>query len=172
MTDAPTQPSKPVQDSLVEAQTVFAYRGQETHGVPMTGTPDLVDVDDLGDPVVPNDEPTEPDPIPVRIVSGGGREYRHARIQRTYAADDPTQVVGMNNARTGVRIRNLSTTAGDRVWFAEQAHIATNIYGYPLDPGAEVTLSTEEAIFVRRDPASPTNPIPLAVLIEYVVTSH
>lgn len=153
-----------------EAGTVFAGRGMEQHGVPMTGTPDLVDDADAGEDVLTVEIPEDPDPIPVRLVRSGGREFTRLRIQRSSARDvESTQVVGRDETRNITRVRNLSSTAGDRLWVGEAQHIAQPAFGYPLDPGAELLLNTENEVYVSRDPAAPTNPLPFAVLVEYVV---
>lgn len=151
------------------AGTVFPYRGQELHGVPMTGTPDLSDQVPDVDAVLVEELPPEPDPIPVHIVQTGGRELRRWRALHTYASDDSTQAVGRNEARITTRLRNLSATAGDRVWIAPDQSQANAAFGYPLDPGAEITLNTEDPIYIRRDSASPTNPVPVGILTEYTV---
>jgi hypothetical protein len=150
-------------------ETVFAYRGQELHGVPQVGTPDLYDEVPAGESVLVHELPPEPDPIPVRIVRGGGRELARWRTLRAYAGDDVTQALGRDEARNTTIIRNLSSTALDRVWIGSDQHTANSAYGFPLDPGAQVTLSTEDPIWIRRDGASPTNPIPCAILTEYTV---
>lgn len=151
------------------AGSVFAYRGQELHGVPMTGTPDLYDEVPDGETVLVEELPPEPDPIPVRIVKSGGRELSRWRTQRAYAGDDASALIGRDESRNTLRIRNLSSTAGDRVWIAPDQGQANSAFGYPLDPGVEITLNTEDPVFVRRDSASPTNPVPVGVLTEYTV---
>jgi hypothetical protein len=162
-----TTPETPIPERF--EGTVFPYRGQELHGVPMSGRPDLTDQVQEGEDVEFIPLPPEPDPIPVHIVQTGGRELRRWRTLRGYAGDDVTQVLGRDEARITTQLRNLSATAGDRVWIGSDQHTANSAYGFPLDPGASMTLNTEDPIWIRRDSASATNPVPVAVLTEYTI---
>lgn len=166
-----TTPTPPVPEHF--AGTVFpGGRGMEQHGVPMSGKPDLFDQVPDREDVEVYELPPEPDPIPVRIVREAGREMHRFRTMRAYAGDNVSQAAGRDPARSTVRLRNLSSTAGDRVWFSRQPHNTGAVNGYPLDPGAEITLNTEDTVHIVRDPASPTNPVPVAILTEYSVQEH
>src|SRR5258706_16098733 len=80
--ERPTGAVDPVPEGVSGA--VFAYRGQETHGVPTTLSAHGGDPDEYADAarydvhyVAPEDEV---EPIPVRIVLDAGRELRRFRV--------------------------------------------------------------------------------------------
>lgn len=163
-----TTPETPV--VYREAGVVFKNRGQETHGVPMTGTPDVADEVQGSIPVLVHEEPPPPDPVPVTIVRTGGRELVRSRVQRAYAGTDVSQIIGRNEARNKVIIRNLSTDT--TVWIAEGQHIANPSFGYPIPANSDVTITSETEVFASIATGSTTNPVPLALLVEHVIKEN
>lgn len=164
MTDQSAE--KPVPERFAGA-VMPGGRGMEQHGVPFSGAPDLVDETEMGDPLdVPEPKP-EPDPIPVRIVSEAGRERRMFRILRHVATrTDATQVVGQNENRTKLKVRNIGPEAA---WVAAEQHMANSVFGFPLAVGAEFETTGEGALWARTDPSAATDVAQLAVFHEYAV---
>lgn len=169
MTDKPQEVDgarvKPVPDEFVGA-VMPGGRGMETHGVPFSGAPELVDEIEMGDPVVVDEPKPEPTPIPVRIVTEGPTERRAFRMYRTYAplGGPPAQVVGLNENRTKVKIQNMHT---ETVWLSHEASTASPTFGFPLLAGAAFETTAETPVFAMV--ATGTEQAPLAVFHEYSV---
>jgi hypothetical protein len=144
----------------------LAYRGTETHGVAITEDWSEVEPYGANETVVeiqPN-EP-EPEPIPVRVVSGDeSRELRDIRFLHEYATDGPTRIVGKNEGRTNLKIRNLS--AGTRVWLGSTESLAPFV-GYPLDGGAEFSTPSQSDIWAMS--GTPGTTVELAIAYDYTV---
>jgi len=149
-------------------------RGQELHGVQQSGTPDLIDDIEMGDPVVIPPEKDEPDPIPVRIIASSRRELRRWRVFRhTFraATDLPVCLLGQDERRTAVQIRNARTAAGatfnNVVWIAPEQHLANSLNGWPCDVNNVLQFSPETAVYAAPDPNATDFPIELGILVEY-----
>lgn len=95
------------------AGTVFPYRGMESHGVAPTQTPpEYIDDQWPADDEAPHyvQGPTEDDPLPVKVVNEYSRELRIIRPIPFLVTDKPKPILGRNECRRDLRIRNSSTS--------------------------------------------------------------
>lgn len=143
------------------------YRGTESHGVHPTVDPTNTpgyreDGRPVALPLVPDSEP--PAPLPVRIVNEGGKEFDKWRVATAYAIPQASQIVGALRSRTTLRIRNNSET--DTVYVSPDSSCSP-FTGYPLRPGAELSLNSTDPVYACTDPAVPQ--VILSVLWEYTV---
>lgn len=157
----PAQPERPV----VPQVNVLPYRGQEYHGVnPNLGgpPPDLnKDVFDQSavkyDPQ--EDQPVDIRPVPVHIVNLSGRERRAFRTTAEVVSNIAVLLAGHDPARTSLMIKN--TDAANTVFISDNSN-PNPVTSYPLGPGVEVSLGTEDAVYI----ISPTAPVTVATLAE------
>ncbi len=170
-TDRPT-PITPVLEEY--AGDNHPYRGTEAHGVddkyqprhPDTVSFDAENPDGRAEfvPIEPYEK--EPDPIPVKVV----QQYKHEL--RTFATDriiakwnEPYQLLGRDTERTTVRIRNLHNTKV--VWVGPEPS-SLPMRGYPLWAGVEITLTTEQPIYVQAWGTSDADNCDVGYIAEYV----
>lgn len=172
-TDRP-QPIPPVPESY--AGTNFAWRGTETHGVATTqGTMDPEGIGFDADspdhratfvPIDPNDEAHDERPIPVRIVQEYKREIRRwSADRRTAVPGQVDPVVGRDEDRTRFLIRNISTA---KVLYVGNEAATVALMGYRLDAGQEISLATEEPVFVTTTGVVGTDECAYQFIVEYV----
>lgn len=118
------------------------YRGFEDHGVPTT-TVDHPITPESGTIQAHYSKPVhEPDPIPVRIVTEGGREYRAFNAYSEGVSGNAYPIVSRNVDRARVTIKNKS---GVTVWLGNDTVRKDN--GYPLDSGENVTWDVHTPIY-------------------------
>lgn len=103
----PQQPMEPVPEPVVGE--VFAYRGQEQHGVyPMGGSVGPPVVGDTVDAVFEVADP-EPDPVAVRIVGAQRNERPTMRARQVpVQGSAPVQVAGQHNRRAKLTLRAIT----------------------------------------------------------------
>lgn len=171
--ERPTGAIDPVPERVAGA--VFAYRGQETHGVPtdrsaVGSDPDEYDNASRYDIHYAEPEP-EPEPIPVRIVDHNARELVYGRFSRSSATGSlkgggATQLVGndyANRTRRLARIRNLST---DWVWISHERETATAEHGYKLLGGDVFESHSHDAIWAK---GTVPEESPMGVYVEWSI---
>ena len=150
---------------------VIPYRGIETHGVKPDAVPDVdPDEADYGAtravPIEPEDK--EPDPIPVKIVSGdSAKEINKWSTYREVATGNSRvarRVVGYDENRSGGQLKNMH--AADTLYVFPDNF--TDIgYGWPIAAGATFDLSDTEVWAL----AGGANDIPIAVMVKYTVSA-
>lgn len=170
--DPPRGGTEPLQPAPEKYEPInFPYRGQEQHGVPAEQRPWIphdatVDSWDGPDPIA---EPApEIEPVPVVIVTDSAREIRSWRAYQSAVSNHPNLLVGQNPNRTRARIRNLAAPNGDEVYIGHTSNVSS-LDGYPIPPGEELVIETEEEIYVTVAPGV-VNQVPVAVLVEHVVS--
>lgn len=147
---------------------VFAYRGMETHGVdPNNDAHDPEDYGYMQRGVYVDYEPEEtgPEPIPVIIVQRGGKERKRFRTVRSSAAgsgDNPSCILGRDEFRRKVTIRNAGT---DQVFIGHEAAAAVAMHGYPLSANESISIEAWAAVYAQ---SATANVVPIAMLVEYV----
>lgn len=156
----------PVPESV--AGHVFPYRGMETHGVTPENqwrNTEEYDSNERGVTVYDEEDDHGPDPIPVRIVQAGSREYlrfRTARMGSGTSDTGPVSVLGRDDTRRKVTLKNVSP---DTVYLGHDQSSASTMHGYPLAANETIALASWSQIFaVSSTPAVVT----LAMVIEYV----
>lgn len=161
----PIEAATPVPERI--AGTVFPYRGQEQHGVAHTAEP-FVDGDQWDiDAVDTKPEPAPIDPIPVIIVNVTGNERRTFHTAQVTVGVTPTLVLGRNDKRTSVRIRNLEVVAGPIAYIGNSVNVAA-ISGWALYPGTELELKTEDVVYCLAD-GTGSGLVHIAMIYEQVV---
>lgn len=153
-------------------------RGTELHGVQPTADPTDPDDWDQRGVVVDLEPPSdEPDPIPVKIVTAGGEEFRRMRISTTFAGDSttpgaPKSVVSddrLTKKRTKVRIKNLSANT---LYIGHSPETASPMHGWPLAQNEVFETTSHDAVWVGADPTTPpAAPSKLAVHTEFSITT-
>lgn len=169
------EPMQPVPEGQYRT-TNHPYRGTEEHGVEITDDdglyPDYADGHDEGGRLVPVYEHPEPvsEPVPVYVVHGpdNQREFRRWRTGRpTISARTDaltTQIVGRSDQRTTVTI--INTDAAKTVYIGPDRDVLSTD-GYPLGPGKEKTLTSEDGLYAL---SADGTPVVCGVIIEYSVT--
>jgi hypothetical protein len=161
-----------VDDEPVINQRVLPYRGVETHGVALTGQVDVNPNEaDYGTTVGVVLEPPEkhPDPVPVVIVSEdtGAGALKTWRVVREYArAATPRRILGQDDTRTSVKVRNLHAT--DTLYVGPDTFVTIS-QGYPIPPGTEFSLS--DAVTTIWALTGSTNDIDIAILVEFTIAA-
>lgn len=141
------------------------YRGTELHGVEPNTEPRPVPshasvVDTEYDPPIP-----EPDPIPVRIVTTGGRELRRSRIYQGKAnAGNCNQILGRDEQRYKVKLKNLGTSV---VYVGNNDSTANANHGWPLAQDEVFESETQDELWVLSSHA--TDAMTVAVSVVYGV---
>lgn len=156
------------------AGPVFAYRGQQTHGVPTDRDATSVDADmyDAEAEYEPDYLPmdAEPEPIPVRIVQGeqSVEVLRSVLSRMTATGTDrggqAAQIIGndfLNRSRTIVRIKNVGT---DIIYIAPTPELANSMFGYPLAANETFECRSYEAWYAKGTVATET---PVSVYSEF-----
>lgn len=142
---------------------VFPYRGQETHGVPDSGY-ETID-DDLyaqGRPVEYTEPEREPDPVPVRIVSGDkSRVVKSFRVGRLVApVGSAAQILPRHENRTTAKVRNMHATD---VMYVSDSNSVTALSGYPVPASGEWSTDSTEPVYATSGTA---NVIEVATVVE------
>lgn len=148
--------SKPVDDRpeatppVLEhyAGTNNPYRGIEDHGVKSNNdpTPPGMWADNHTGFHYADEEPAQ-DPIDVRIVNQYQRELRKCRVHVMSVSNIRTQqFVGRNEARQSITFRNNDAVLSVYVGTTIGMNIALN--GFELKPGQDLTLFTEDELYV------------------------
>ncbi len=169
MTDSSAE--QPIMEKM--AGTVFDGRGQEQHGVPMTGTPDLVDAWDAGPEDLETPIPPDADPIPVKIVQAATRQLRRTRVFHVIVpVGEVVQLLPKDDKRVSAHISCITATRG---FISGERHTATPMHGYPLTCASalvsnELIVHTDEEMWVG-NPDVASN-LDIAVLVEYIVTEY
>jgi hypothetical protein len=167
MADPPKERQAPdVIDDIGVQEVVFPYRGTEPHGVAPTEHPTSApgfNEDTVLADVTP--EAPEPEPVPVRIVSQGGREVVQWRSMRAIVDGSQRLIVGRNERRRNLRIRNMNA-AGRTVFIAPDSNV-TSYDGWPLAPGTELqfTAAQSEVYGVSDDGSQ----VEVAILSEHAI---
>lgn len=159
----------PVPDRL--AGTVLpGGRGYEQHGVPMDGAPELVDAVEAGDTIHYPDPPAAQEPVPVRVVNERVKERRQFRTsQHPAKRGEVTQVVGLNENRTALRITNVGP---ETVWLASEMHTASPQHGVPLAVNGVFTTEAETPVWCFIAASAATDTSWLAIFHEYSVGTN
>lgn len=152
----------------VEQQTVLPYRGQEYHGVnpEISGLPPDLNANVFDQSVViplqQDEKAVDIRPVPVHIVNLSGRERRAFRTSMVPVPNVAVILAGHDINRTSLMIKN--TDVANTIYISDNAN-PNPVTSYPIGPGGEVSLSTEEAIYA----ISPTAPVNVATLAEMSV---
>jgi hypothetical protein len=144
-------PLKPAADRY--QAPVFAYRGTQQHGVDPARSTDPPEYMAEGGTVAIKPPKKEPDPVAVRIVSSGTKEYSQWRSFQAYVSGSPAQVVNRKEDREELTLKNLSSGPGVTVWVGPDANVSKQS-GYPITAGGTFTLSGEAEIWAVSDDAS------------------
>lgn len=143
------------------------YRGTQDHGVPVKDTSHQIP--DFNDPelVEYEDEVTEHEPIPVRIVSESAREIRQWRQTQEYPRENPQRVVGEWDKRTSLKITNLGP---DVVYISPDSNVSL-MSGYPIPVGKEISMVTTDDVWAVAIGEN-DNTATLAILMEYTTKAY
>lgn len=166
--DSPSGRPKPVPPEPEHYAGVnFPYRGVQTHGVEPPKDAKY-NTREFQYPEEKADEPEaplpEPDPILVRVVNQHARERRMWRPIRTQATQYATRIVGRNDARTNMRLRNLDTQ--NAIYIGGDSTVSAYT-GYKVSAGAEIyPFNTTEEVWVCTGDSSI---VEIAVMYEYGV---
>lgn len=145
----------------------FPYRGVQTHGVDVPKDAHY----DTREFQYPEEKPDEaeppfpePDPVLVRVVSQHARERRMWRPVRTQATQYATRIVGRNDARTNMRLRNLD--GANAIYIGSDSTVSAYT-GYKVSAGTEIyPFNTTEEVWVC---TGDTSIVEVAVMYEYGV---
>lgn len=163
----------PTVDREVEFQRNIPGRGYVDHGVNVdpdtTFNPEDVAYDPQKD-YVHYDEPVkEPVPIPVYMVAGPGQGAVTHMWHTLYAvaggAYQPRQIIGQHDNRTKLRIRN---TGAEVVYIGDQPSVS-DMFGWPIEAGEIVELSTSRAVYAVVASTSATATVSMAIIEEFDV---
>lgn len=161
---APDRPEEPVAEHFTTP--VFPYRGTENHGVEPPYRPREVP-DNTGTIAVEfEQDKSEPDPIPVRIVTQGAKEFKDWFIRREYTSSgaQASRILTQDMSRTKAKIKNLGTV---RIWVGPEDHLASPMFGYPIDTNGELELSSPISdVWARSDDGTQQ---PIAIIGEYTM---
>lgn len=158
-------PDTPVPDEIVYSG--IPYMGQNNHGVEVSNSEwneeltNEINQESEIEYVIPEPEK----PIPVRIVgdSSSAREIKDWRVSRSYAGvSSPAQIVGRFDKRQSVKIKNLGSV---KIWIGDSAFNANSVNGYPIDANGVESLDSTQDVWAIAD--SGTDPVPVAILVEY-----
>lgn len=146
------------------AGPVFAYRGQEQHGVSVTDGSHYVDPSEafrttVDAEVLPENHP--PTPILVKSVQEDGNEVRKFRNVSLLADISQRMIVSRMTTRTSVKLYNLSQTV--TVLLGNDSSVSPTS-GYPLGPGREIEIKATDEIWAVSFDGSPVD---IRGLIEY-----
>jgi len=126
------------------------YRGMDVHGV---ASPDVwqdVPAPDTATAEVPvYQEPVEPEPIPVRIVSEAARELRTHRVGTVpiKPLSEVTVVLGRHESR----VRALVTNTGTIPVYVVNDRSGQSFNGFPLAINATYEFTDEDALYIVND---------------------
>jgi len=160
----PATPERPV----VPQVNVLPYRGQEYHGVNpnLAGPPPDQNADVFDQSLVKPDKqderPVDIRPVPVHIVNLSSRERRAFRTSNLPVSNVAMAIAGHDPSRTSLMIKN--TDAANTIYISDNSN-PNPVTSYPLGPGVEASLSTEDAVYA----ISPTAPVNVALLSEMTI---
>lgn len=170
--ERPTGALPPVLER-VQPNTVFAYRGQETHGVPTDRSAVGGDANEYEDATryhIDYAEPEpEPEPIPVRLVRDESIEIIRSVFSRMSATGTDkgggaSQLIGndfSNRSRIIVRVKNVGTTT---VYLGLDQVTASAQNGWPLAASETFECKSHEALWAIGTTAAET---PVEVYSEF-----
>lgn len=144
------------------------YRGTEDHGVMPVDDP-LPELDYADGRLAEySDSPPDPEPIPVRIVTKGGREIRRFRPMVAYAGPTdvngvttPKQILAKDDSRKNATIRNSNT---ETIYISDEAETANVTYGYPIPQNATYQTESQEAVYAS---IAKTTSASVSIAVEY-----
>jgi hypothetical protein len=102
----------------------------------------------------------EHEPVPVRIVSQGGKEFRPFSVIREQVAALARCIVGQHLERSKVTIQNLGTVP---IWIGPGANVGP-LVGFRIDVGGTRDLTTQASIWAVSDDGTPQN---VAILVDF-----
>lgn len=158
------------------AGQVNPYRGLDVHGVPSAAVWQDVPAPEVDTVKVPvYEEPEVQEPVPVRIVSEGGRERR---LFRTYSdsvkplADVPARmIVPLNEHRTKVTVYNTDT-GGNGILLASSPD-ALPLAGIPVAStatgNAKEEFTSETPVYACTANGAPGTVVRVVIKEEYAV---
>lgn len=139
------------------------YRGTEMHGVEPTDDPRPVPGYGSGRTVEYDPPLPEPEPIPVVVVHTGARELRRSRIYQSSAnVGAPTQIVGRDESRILVKLKNLGASV---VWIGHDDNIANAQHGWPLAENETYESPTQDTLYALSSHVS--DPMNVSVTVVY-----
>lgn len=119
------------------------YRGFEDHGVPTTNVPHPT-AQETGTVAAHYTAPAhEPDPIPVRVVTEGGREYRKFTAYAQTVNANPCAIASRNIDRSAVTIKNNSAVP---IWLSDNNMVKPR-NGFELAAGDSVTWNVHAPVY-------------------------
>lgn len=139
------------------------YRGIESHGVRPTVEPEPVPGYDGTHLATYTEKKEPPDPIPVIVVTEGGREFKDWQVRREYASGQANRILPRSEHRTSAKVHNLGTIT---VWVGPDSNVA-NWTGYPLPPNGDLEFPGEREVWAVSDDL--TTQVPLAIFVQLVV---
>lgn len=139
------------------------YRGGVDHGVQSNNAPEPPQKYDPDYVTEYASEPTEPTPVPVKIVQSSGREIKAWRTFRTYATNN-SLISDEVPEQVKVTIHNMSTDTV--VYVGDSRDNANEMHGYPLAVNAELTITTTQAVYGSSADGTQQ---PISVVREYVI---
>jgi hypothetical protein len=154
---------EPVEESY--AGENFPYRGIETHGVQPTDDPtNMPDWREDGRivPIAYVPAGVEVDPVPVRIVNTGSAEVDKWRVSTFYAGVTPVRLIGRDDKRTVLKIKNL--TESETVYVSPDSTVST-FSGYPIATGESIELRSTDEVWA----VASADGVVLSALWEYTI---
>lgn len=149
------EPTKPILERMRGA-VMPGNRGMEQHGVPVEGAPQVVDEWELGDPVETEPEKRDPDPIPVRVVSGDSptetKDFRAAVVP--VGAGQTGMILARDPKRTRATIVAWGPSGNEandpRYVSVFPRQSFTNPTGTPEGPDVQIPVGSRIAEFIVR----------------------
>lgn len=145
---------------------VFPGRGMEAHGVDPNSSPPDPTPDVFNEELVHPAEQLPPErstvPVPVRIVAEGSRESKEWRTFAESVGSDVRQIVGRNENRTHLIIKNSGTV---KIWIGPDNRVS-KLSAWPLDANETLSLEAYGAIYGVSDDGTEQ---PVSVVQEYVI---
>jgi hypothetical protein len=167
----PDRQSQPIMEDVVEEHFSIPYRGDVDHGQPVRyDDPETLEAEDLyGETVGFDHEIEQPTPVPVKIVSSGGRELRMSRINTVPIVDPtiPVRILGQHENRISAMIALVpgSFTA----YLSDRDQGANANFGFQLNPAGTQTLSTTAQTALWAGIVDIAKPATLMIYEEYSV---
>lgn len=165
--ERPTGAIEPVPEGVTGP--VFAYRGQQQHGVSTDRSAIGADPDEFLEASRYDIDYAEPvdevEPIPVRIVQRESRELKRWRAIRSVAngnGSNPSCLIGREPLRKKITIKNFGV---DWVYIGHDGASASALNGYPLVANEVTTIETTEPIYAQ---SSSSEAMAVVMWIEYV----
>lgn len=148
----------------------FPYRGYELHGVDQPNQIQPVGGDEYAHnatrtgPESPYEDEHQQDPVPVVVVNEALRQLRRWRVGRELATGTPRRIVGRQDGRLVLRVKNImpATTA----WVGDSSGSCTQNFGYILPPGVELTFNHEDEVWATSE-GGDASPVALVIYYEF-----